>query len=141
MAISDLFSSGEHKRNLGHFANVVKLAIFDNKISINEQKIIDRLRKRLQINNFEYKKILKNPFSYPMCPPAGREARLNRLYTLISMLIADTVVKDKEKFLLKKLAIGLGFSQDNVDVLLSKGILLVQHDFDIETFSTELKHV
>lgn len=141
MAISDLFSSGQHKRDLGHFANVIKLATFDDEITDNEQRIIDNLRKRLQINNIEYKNILKNPFNYPINPPAGIEARLQRLYTLISVLLADTTVKEKGKFLLKKMAIGLGFSQYNLDILIAKGIRLVSNDFDVESFSMELKNV
>jgi hypothetical protein len=33
MAISDLYSSGQHKQELGHFANIVKVAKVDGKIT------------------------------------------------------------------------------------------------------------
>ena len=36
MAISDLYSSGEHKRNIGHFSDIVKLALLDGEIEKRE---------------------------------------------------------------------------------------------------------
>jgi len=59
MAISDIYSSGEHKRNLGHFASIVKMAKVDDVISEGEQKLLDRAARRLNITDEEYKEILK----------------------------------------------------------------------------------
>ena len=56
MSISDLYSSGEHKRNIGHFADIVKLAILDGEIEQREENLLERLAKILGISNSEYKK-------------------------------------------------------------------------------------
>ena len=50
MSISDLYSSGKHKQEIGHFASVVKIAQTDNIITEGEQKLLDRTARRLHIS-------------------------------------------------------------------------------------------
>ena len=35
MAFADLYKTGRNQKNLGHFANIIKLAVADDKISDN----------------------------------------------------------------------------------------------------------
>ena len=49
MAFADIYKTGGHKRNLGHFANIIKLALSDNKISDKEQEVISHLKRQLHI--------------------------------------------------------------------------------------------
>ena len=61
MSILDLFDGGFRKRNVDHFAAIVRVAMDDGKISDEEKAFIDRLASNLDINSeAEYKKILKN---------------------------------------------------------------------------------
>ena len=66
MSISDLYSSGAHKRNIGHFADIVKLALLDGTIEQREQNLLERLAKILGISEEEYREILKNPKFKPL---------------------------------------------------------------------------
>lgn len=45
MAISDLYSSGQHKQEIGHFANIVKIARADGKITDGEKELLIRAGK------------------------------------------------------------------------------------------------
>ena len=47
MSISDLYSSGKHKQEIGQFASVVKIAKSDGIIAEGEQKLLDRAIKSL----------------------------------------------------------------------------------------------
>ena len=40
MAISDLYPTGLHEQNLGHFASLVKLALYDHKIDSKEKVLL-----------------------------------------------------------------------------------------------------
>jgi uncharacterized tellurite resistance protein B-like protein len=139
MAIMDLYSSGVHKRNLGHFANVLKLAISDNQITGNEQTIINRLKKRLQISDAEYHTIVENPHKYPITPPVDLSRRLERFYNLIQIILADLEVRLEEIQVLRKIAVGLGFSAERLDHLIDKSILLVRTGVAQEQFVEDLK--
>jgi len=141
MAISDLYSSGEHKRNLGHFASVVKMAKIDDVISKGEQKLLDRTARRLNITDSEYKKILKNPDDFPMNPPIGYDASIERLYRLTKMIYADDAPSMDEVNLLKKVAVGLTFPLDNIDKVCSEAVHLIMNDNDLEDFTKAIKMV
>ena len=50
MLFSDLFGSGEHTRNLGHFAAIVNLAAVDGEINDEEKVVLERLARKLDIH-------------------------------------------------------------------------------------------
>lgn len=120
MSFSDLFGTGEHTRNLGHFASIVTLASVDGEINPEEEKVLQRLARKLDINEEDYAKILKNPAGFPMNPPNTRDKRLERLYDLLTVIYADHVMDEQEAFLLKRFAIGLGFSTEDSDKIIKR---------------------
>ena len=89
MSISDLYPTGLHQQNIGHFATIVRLALLDNKINSEEHKLLKRLARRLDITKGEFKMILKNPESYPVNPPVSYDQRLACLYDLTKMMFLD----------------------------------------------------
>ena len=54
MPFSDLFGSGEHLRNLSHFASIVNLAAVDGEIKPEEEVLLKRFAKKLDIHEHEY---------------------------------------------------------------------------------------
>ena len=70
MSISDLYATGLHQQNVGHFATIVRLALLDNKIDDKELELLKRLANRLDITKLEYTSIIKNPTTYPVNPPS-----------------------------------------------------------------------
>ena len=141
MSISDLYSSGAHKKNLGHFANIVKLAMADDVITEGEQKLLERLAKRLEIDKVEYKHVLKNPEKYPTNPPVSYDARIERLYYLTKMVYADDEVSKDEVLVMRKIVIGLGFPQDNAEKVSDEALHLVMNENDVEDFTKAIKRV
>ncbi len=141
MSISDIYSSGAHKKNLGHFASIVKLAMADDVITEGEQQLLERLAKRLNIGEDEYKKIVKNPNKYPINPPVSYDARIERLYNLTKMIYADDEVSKDEVSILHRIVIGLGFPQDNADKVSDEAIHLVMNDNDLDDFTLAIKRV
>ena len=79
MSFSDLFGSGEHLRNLGHFAAIVNLAAIDGEINEREEAQLMRFARKLDISEEEYLQVIKKPGSFPIQPPNDNERRLERL--------------------------------------------------------------
>ena len=79
MSFTNLFESGEHSRNLGHFASIANIASLDGVIGEEEAKLLARFARRLDIEEAEVKAILKNPSNYPLNPPNDAERRLERI--------------------------------------------------------------
>ena len=141
MSISDLYSSGKHQQEVGHFANVVKIALVDNKITEEEENFLLKTAKRLNITAEEFLAIRKNPNKYPINPPVSYEERIERLYRLTKLVFADNEVELKEVQLMRKIAVALSFSNDNIEKVCDEAIHLVMNDNDLEDFTKAIKVV
>tara|TARA_B110000971_G_scaffold220136_1_gene262902 strand:+ start:259 stop:747 length:489 start_codon:yes stop_codon:yes gene_type:complete len=141
MAISDLYSSGQHKQELGHFANIVKVAKVDGKITEGEKVLLIRVGKNLNITLEEFEIILKNPEKYPINPPVIYEERIARLFRLAKMILADGEAKAVETSLMRKIAVGLRFSIEKAEKICNKAIELVANKNELNNFIIGIKKV
>ena len=141
MSISDLYASGTHEENKSHFANIVRLALMDHVIKKGEQKLMNRLAKSLGLSKEEYKDILKNHQNYPMKPPVSYDDRIERLYNLTKMILVDNEISRQQVFLLKRIALGLGFLKNSVKKVNYEAIHLVMNDADLDDFTKAIKKV
>ena len=122
MSFSDLFGTGEHLRNLGHFAAIVNLAAVDGEINEHEEAQLRRFASKLDIQEEEYSKVLKNPTAFPIHPNNRVQGRLERLHDLFKIIFADHMIDEEEEELLKKYAIGLGFSSEVSEGIIKRSI-------------------
>jgi len=141
MSISDLFDSGFRKRNEDHFAAIVRVAMDDGIISAEEQEFIDRLARNLDVSEAHYKEILKDYRNHPINPPTSYNRRLERLYDLSRMVYVDHIKGDHEEVILRKVAIGLGFSPENVKYIVDKALTLVSEGIGLDDFMIEIKNM
>ncbi|WP_338731982.1 TerB family tellurite resistance protein [Mangrovimonas cancribranchiae] len=139
MSISDLFDSGFKKRNEDHFAAIVRVAMSDGVITVEERKFLDRLARNLGISQNDYKQILKDYNTHPINPPTSYDVRLERLYDLARMVWADQIETEGQVKLLEKLSIGLGFRSDNAKYITDKALSLVHQGVDLDVFMEEIK--
>lgn len=141
MSISDLFDSGFKERNKGHFASIVRVAMENGHISPEEKLFLDKLAKQLDISESEYEEILANPNKYPVNPPYLYLQRLERLYDLSKMVYADHILGPKQKEILKRFALALGFTPGNVSFIVEKALSLQVMEVDVDTFVYEMQHM
>jgi uncharacterized tellurite resistance protein B-like protein len=141
MSILHLFDSGFRRRNEDHFAAIVRVAMDDGVISEEEKGFLDRLANNLDISESNYKKTLKDFKSHDINPPLSYNRRLERLYDLARMVYVDHIKGDHEEILLRKIAIGLGFSPENVNYVVDKALTLVKESVDLDTFIYEIKNM
>ena len=134
MSFVDLFDSGEHLRNLGHFAAIVNLAAVDGEINEKEEIQLQRFARKLDIDESEYSKILKNPNSFPIQPPNTVERRLERLHDLFTIIFSDHSIDEEESYLIKKYAIGLGFSETSSDAIINRSIDIFSGKLSFEDY-------
>ena len=141
MALSEMYINGRQRQNRGHFANIVKIAKADNKITFEEEVLLQKMARRLSVNQAFYKIILKNPNQFPINPPSNLEDRIERLFSLAQMVVADGDVAPEEITLMQKLAIGLGFTSTNVALVCQRAIELVAMNTPLELFIGEITNI
>lgn len=141
MSILDLYDSGFKSRNKGHFSAIVRVALSDAIITAEEKEFLDRLAKNLEISPAEYEDILENPNKFPINPPYLYIHRLERLYDLARMVFADHHLEEKQRILLVKFAIALGFTPGNVNYIVDKALTLLDLKVDLDTFLFEMQNM
>jgi len=141
MSISDLFDSEFKSRNKGHFSAIVRVAIADGDLSIEEKTFLDKLAVKLEISKEEYEEILENPMKYPINAPSLYIHRLERLYDLSRMVYADNILGPKQKEILEKFVLALGFTPGNANLIVEKALSLLMLHVDLDTFIYEMQHM
>ncbi len=141
MTISDLYPTGMHEQNIGHFASIVKLALFDNKIDNKEKLLLERLAVRLDISTSEFQEILKDPSKYPINSPVSYDERLEHLFDLTKMLFLDKNPTIDKTSTMDRIAVGLGFPVENAREIVKEAIKFFLEEPDLEDFKEVIKKV
>ncbi|QNJ97657.1 tellurite resistance TerB family protein [Constantimarinum furrinae] len=134
MTFRDLFESGEHSRNLGHFASIANIAAIDGELNEHEERLLKRFARKLDISEAEYAEVLKNPKRFPINPPNSSEKRLERMHDLFEMIFADHEIDDEERGLVEKYAIGLGYTNELAAKLIKRSIEIYQGGLNLEDY-------
>ena len=141
MSISDLYPTGLHQQNIGHFATIVRLALLDNTIDAKEYNLLERLARRLDITSVEFEAILKKPNNYPVNPPISYDDRLVCLYDLTKMVFLDKNPTIDKTSIMDRIAVGLGFPIGNVREIVKQTIKFFLKEPDIDDFKKAIKKV
>lgn len=136
MGISDLYMSIGQKRNISHFANIVRIAKSDQEVSQEEIEMLSRISHKYNISNEQFKDILKNPDTIPTIAHLECEERVERLYELLEMVEADHKIEQAEVNMLKKIVTGLAFPLHAVDQIVQKAVETDLEDTDMEEFKS-----
>lgn len=134
MSFKDLYGNSEHRKNLAHFASIATLAAVDGEVNSEELKLLNRFAAKLDITKSEYKEVMKKGNKYPIDPPVSSKVRFERLYDLFRIIYADYQIDDDELCLVKKYAIGLGFSSDGADSIIKRSVLIFSGKIDFEDY-------
>ncbi len=134
MSFTDLFESGEHRSNLGHFASLVYLAESHSGILESELAILQRFARKLDITDAEYQEVLKDPKKYPINPPTSATKRLERMLDLFKLILADHHIDAHEELLVHRYAIGLGYSDQDAKALIKRSIDIFSGGLDLEDY-------
>lgn len=141
MSFSELFDSGFKTRNKGHFSAIVRVALSDGQISDKERLFLDKLAKKLEINEQEYTAILADPLKFPINPPYLYVNRLDRLFDLARMVRLDNDLAEKQTDVLTRFALALGFTPSNVEYIVDKALCLIDKSVDLDTFIYEMQNM
>ncbi len=138
MGISDLYMSIGLKRNISHFANMVKVAKSDKIITPHELELLKKIAKAYNISDKKFKKIIKSPEKTPTLAYLDCEERIERFYDLLKMVSVDHKPQTKEISVLRRIAAGLAFPIQNVDKIVDTAIQIDIINCDMDTFKKKI---
>lgn len=138
MAILDAYMSVGLKRNISHFANMVRIAKSDKIITSEENDLLKKIAKKYNIGETKFKTIIKNPEEVPTIAHLDCEERIERLFDLITMIFSDHKKADEEVSSLKRIVVGLGFPLQNIDKIVERATQIDMENIDLESFQKKI---
>jgi len=130
MSLEELYSGGSHKRKLGHFSALVHVAVVDGPLKPEEEFLLLRFARRLDINELEYNEIIKNPKKYPIYPTLSQEIRLKQLHDIFRIIFSDGEIDQEEAEFLNRYAIVLGFKEEEAKRIIQRSIEIFRGGLD-----------
>ena len=115
------------------------MAAIDGAVNPQEKTLLDRFAKKLDITETEYAEVMRSENKYPISPPSTSEERLERLYDLFKIIFADHEIDEEEMILVRKYAIGLGYSGEAADKLIKRSISIFGGRIDFDDYMLLIK--
>ncbi len=138
MNISDIYLSIGQKRDISHFANIVRIAKSDNQISQEEIAFLAKVSKKYNISDENFKEILKFPEKIPTIAHLDCIERIERLYELMVMVKADQQIKHEEVMMLRRIVTGLAFPLNRVDMIVDHSLTIDVGEVSMENFTDKI---
>ena len=138
MGISDLYLSIGQKRNISHFANIVRIAKSDNQISPEEIEFLGKISEKYNISDEQFRDIIKFPEKVPTIAHLDCVERIERLYELLGMVKADNHVEQQEILMLRRIVTGLAFPLNRVDMIVDHSIAMDLDGVSVDSFTDNI---
>lgn len=117
MSLLKLFNSYEKKKRRSHFKNLFAVASVDGDVQSAEVDLLIRLAEKFHMSTQEVTRIIKSSDPETIRPPKTPEERIQHLYDLVTVMLVDGSIDQRELALCKSFASKLGVLDNDVDPL------------------------
>lgn len=118
MSLLDFHDSHHKKLNRAYFVHLIHVAKADGIISEKEKKVLHRLGHKLDFVDEEITRIIDNPGPDAYHPPYGLKDRIEHLYDIVRITIADGNITDDERRITQCYAVASGFNSSESNEIL-----------------------
>ena len=138
MGNEDRYKDVGHKRNVSHFANIVRIAKSDGEVSAEEMQLLSEIAEKYNISRKQFDEIVKNPDQIPSLAHLEFEERLERLYELLQMVEADRRIEKSEVTTMRNIVNGLAFPFNEVDKIVMQSLKTDLGVTDLNRFKRDM---
>lgn len=117
MNFSDFITHSGKKICKEHFVHLVQVSRIDGKISNEELKMLHKKGKKFGLTDPEIDILIQSEAHHSYTPPVSLKAKFSHLYNVAQLILADDVVTESEKKILKRFALEAGFNSNTIDKL------------------------
>lgn len=119
MTIVNYFDHHDRKAAKEHFLHLIQVANADGVVDEPELKMLHKVGKNLGLTDPEIDSMIESKESKVFNPPYELEKRFHILYDVVAMALADGVLYESEKKLIRKLAIASSFNEADIEHLVN----------------------
>ncbi|QWX84966.1 TerB family tellurite resistance protein [Cellulophaga sp. HaHaR_3_176] len=124
-----------------HFLRLYQMAFVDDNFDVLELQMLYQFADDRGIPSKELDKLLLNPVNNQSVIPEDLDTKIEYLFDLSQMIIADGVITEDEKNALKKYCKKFGFLEENIEELTEYLLNFVQEGRSREELINELNSI
>lgn len=139
MNFTDFVTHHGKRVNKEYFISLIQVSKTDGKIASEELELLYREGKKFGLSEPEIEKLIATDGNQPYHAPYSLSDKFEQLYNVAVMILADEVVSEKEKKILKRFAIEAGFEDKTVNHLTDLLLKGIKHNESEETLLEKFK--
>jgi len=117
MSFADFVTSQGKRIKKDHFIHLVQVAEIDGKIDQTEMDFLHREGRKFGLTDPEVDTLIDKEKDYHYTPPYSLHDKFEELYQIALLILADDVVTESERRMIRRYAIAAGFSNDAIEGL------------------------
>jgi uncharacterized tellurite resistance protein B-like protein len=117
MNFSDFIKNNGKRISREHYVHLVQVSKADGKINPNERELLHKEGRKFGLTDPEIDKFIDSEVRNSYDPPYSLADKFEHMYNIAEMILADEVITEGEKKLLKRFAIEAGFSDKTIPKL------------------------
>lgn len=118
MNFSDFITDNGKKVNKDHYLHLIQISRADGKINPDELDLLHKEGKKFGLTDPEIDQLIQSEALHHYLPPYSLDEKFEHLYNVAQMILADSVVSDSERKMIRRFAIEAGFEDKAIDKLL-----------------------
>ena len=118
MNFSDFIMDNGKRISREHYIHLVQVSKADGKINPSELELLHKEGRKFGLTDPEIDQIIELESNHNYNPPYSLREKFEHLFNVAEMIVADRVVTEGEKKLLKRFAIEAGFSDKTIPKLI-----------------------
>ncbi len=139
MNFSDFIMDNGKRISREHYIHLVQVSKADGVIDPSELELLHKEGRKFGLTDPEIDKIIELEANHTYNPPYSLSEKFEHLFNVAEMIVADGVVTEGEKKLLKRFAIEAGFSDKTVPKLVELLLAGIPEGEDEEALFNKFK--
>jgi hypothetical protein len=139
MNLSDSITIHGRRVNKEAFIHLLQVACTDRKMTDEEYKVLHKEGRRFGFTDPEIDILMKVERNHEYIPPYSLEEKFGHLYQVAQMILADDVINECERRMLRKFAIEAGFSDKTIEKLMELLLNGIKEDRSEEELLLEFR--
>jgi uncharacterized tellurite resistance protein B-like protein len=141
MNFSDFITHHGKRVNKDAFINLVQISTADGKITKDELELLHKEGRKFGLTDPEIDKLIQTEKDHHYHSPYSLEEKFEHLYNIAKMILADEVVTEGEKKLLKRFVIEAGFEDSKIDDIIKLLLDSIKENTEEEALFRKFKSI
>jgi uncharacterized tellurite resistance protein B-like protein len=139
MSFADFITNQGKKVKKEHYIHLVQVAEIDGKIDKSEMDFLHREGRKFGLTEPEIDAIVDKERDFHYIPPYSLDEKFGELYSIALVILADGVITESEKRMMRRYAIAAGFSDNTIEKLMELLFKGIQSGLDEEDLLKEFR--